>query len=475
MAEQSPQRLIVNAFTGSGLSMNAAGLWRIPGNRALEYTTLQYWLDLAKQAEAAGLDALFISDVLGMADVYRGSAAAALASGAGATSMDPLAITPAMAAVTERLGFVASVALTYEQPYSLARRFSTLDHITGGRIGWNVVTSYQKSAAINLGSRRQIPHDDRYEMADEFLEVCYKLWEGSWEDGAVVASPQGAYADPGQVRPIQHRGKFIDVPGIHLVTPSAQRTPFLYQAGASSSGRALAAKHAEAVFTYGLKPETTRRVVDDIKMRSVVEGRPEGALPVIVQATVIVGSTDEEAQRTRERYEAYADHDGALAVLSSMLGIDLAMLDPDQPVEYVDNDGVRTALAALTKGDPDETWTARRIAERTALGGIGPVIAGSPETVADELERWNEVGGVDGFNLVIAHTPDTMTGIAEGLMPELRRRGRVPEQIEGDTFRGRMNGSGQADLPEWHPGRSWRGAFRGKTSAADGTAPSALR
>src|SRR5690606_38177774 len=127
------------------------------------------------------------------------------------------------------------------------------------------------------------------------------------------------------------------------------------------------------------------------KMRSVVEGRPEGALPVIVQATVIVGSTDEEAQRTRERYEAYADRDGALAVLSSMLGIDLAMLDPDQPVEYVDNDGVRTALAALTKGDPDETWTARRIAERTALGGIGPVIAGSPETVADELERWNKV------------------------------------------------------------------------------------
>ena len=283
--------IILNAFEMSCVTHQAPGLWRHPDNRADEYHRLDYWIDLAKLLERGGFDAVFLADVLGVYDVYRDSVAPALRDAAQVPVGDPLLQIPAMAAVTERLGFGVTVATTYAQPYALARTLTTLDHFTGGRIGWNVVTSYLASAARNLGLGDQIAHDDRYGIADEFLDVVYKLWEGSWEDGAVLRDRDtGVFTDPEKVHPIDHRGEHFDVPGIHLGEPSPQRTPVIFQAGASPRGQEFAARHGEAIFINGLAPELTRRTTDGIRDKARAAGRDGDDVKILTLATVIVAA-----------------------------------------------------------------------------------------------------------------------------------------------------------------------------------------
>jgi FMN-dependent oxidoreductase (nitrilotriacetate monooxygenase family) len=372
-----------------------------------------------------------------------------------------------MAAVTERLGFGVTVTTTYEQPYLLARRFSTLDHLTKGRIGWNVVTSYLESAARNLGLDTQIGHDDRYGIAEEFLDVVYKLWEGSWEDDAVRRDrSSGVYTDPQKVHPIGHEGRFYRVPGIHLAEPSPQRTPVVFQAGASPRGREFAAQHGEAIFINGLTPELTRKATDDIRDRAERLGRPRDTVKILTLATVIVAPTDAEAQAKLAEYRGYVSTEGALALYGGWSGLDLAEYPIDEPLKYIDTDAARSALSIFTTADPTRTWTSRDIAEYVGIGGIGPVIVGSPTTVADELERWVEVGGVDGFNLAYVVTPGSFEEFVDLVVPELRARGRLDEQ-PGSTLRGRLNGTGDPTIPSWHPAHAYRGAFTYGPSAAD--------
>ncbi|MCC4907916.1 LLM class flavin-dependent oxidoreductase [Microbacterium sp. cx-59] len=462
-------RIILNAFEMSCVTHQAPGLWRHPDNRADRYNRLDYWADLARLLERGTFDAVFLADVVGVYDVYRDSAAPALRDAAQIPVGDPLLQIPVMAAATSHLGFGVTIASTYAQPYALARTLSTLDHFTDGRVGWNVVTSYLNSAARNLGLGEQIPHDDRYEIADEFLDVTYKLWEGSWEDGAAVRDREaGVFTDPELVHPIEHHGRFFDVPGIHLAEPSPQRTPVIFQAGASPRGQEFAARHGEAVFINGLVPELTRTVTDSIRRKAEEIGRPRESVKILTLATVIVAETDEEAQAKHADYRRYVSVEGALALYGGWSGVDLSALDPDEPLQYVDTDAARSALSIFTKADPSRTWTPRDIAEYVGIGGIGPVIVGSAATVADELERWVEVGGIDGFNLAYVVTPGTFEDIVEYLIPELRRRGRVWDEYEGGTLRERISGS--AVVPSWHPAHAYRGAYRGRRSAADGAA-----
>ena len=469
------RRIIFNAFDMSCVTHQAPGLWRHPDNAAHRYTDLGYWTDLAQLLERGGFDALFLADVLGVYDVYRGSAAPALGDAAQVPLGDPVVPISAMAHVTERLGFGVTVALTYDQPYALARRFSTLDHATKGRIGWNVVTSYLNSAATNLGLSQQIAHDDRYEIAEEFLDVTYKLWEGSWEDGAVLRDRDtGVFTDATLVHPIAHEGEHFRVPGIHLAEPSPQRTPVIFQAGASPRGREFAAKHGEAIFINGLRPEITRTITDDIRDRAERLGRPRESVRILTLATVIVAPTDAEAQAKYDDYRHYVSLEGALALYGGWSGLDLSQFEPDVPLKYVDTDAARSALSIFTKADPEREWTPRDIAEYVGIGGIGPVIVGSPTTVADELERWVEVGGVDGFNLAYAITPGTFEDFVEHAVPELRRRGRLEDDLPGTTLRGRLRGDGSAVVPEWHPAHAYRGAYAGRPSAADDTRPAAF-
>src|ERR1700684_2136517 len=236
------------------------GLWTHPRDRTAGYNRLPYWVDLAKTLERGRFDGLFLADVLGVYDVFGGNSDAALRNATQTPVNDPMLVIPAMAAVTEHLGFGVTSNLSYEPPYTFARRMSTLDHLTEGRVGWNVVTGYLDSAAKGAGKEKQTGHDDRYDIADEYLEVVYKLWEGSWEDDAVVLDRErGVYTDPAKVHPIEHDGTYFKVPGIHSCEPSPQRTPLLYQAGASSRGRRFAAEHAEAIFLTEPRAENAAR------------------------------------------------------------------------------------------------------------------------------------------------------------------------------------------------------------------------
>ncbi|WP_027348595.1 LLM class flavin-dependent oxidoreductase [Halotalea alkalilenta] len=468
-----PKRIILNAFDMTCVSHQAAGTWRHPDNQAWRYKDLDYWTELARLLERGRFDTLFIADVVGVYDVYRGSVESALIDADQVPVNDPFFQVPAMAAVTRHLGFGVTSALTYEQPYALARKFSTLDHLTKGRVAWNVVTSYLNSAAVNLGHKQQISHDERYDIADEFLDVTYKLWEGSWEDDAVVRDRErGVFSDPRKVHPIGHRGKYYEVPGIHLCEPSPQRTPVIFQAGASPRGRDFAAKHAEGVFISPATPAQAREVSDDIRSRARAFGRDPHSLKIFTLLTVITAESDAAAARKFDEYQRLASGEGMLTFYGGWTGVDFSAFDPDQPLEAIDNDSIRSVLELLATADPDRRWTPRDIIERRSIGGLGPVLVGGPETVADALERWMEVGGIDGFNLAYAITPGTFEDFIEFVVPELERRGRVRTDYGGETLRENLLDSDSARVDPSHPAARYRGAFRDRANATDATRPS---
>lgn len=469
------KRIILNAFDMTCVSHQSAGTWRHPDSRATTYKDLEYWTELAKLLERGRFDSLFIADVLGTYDVYRGSAATALGDADQVPVNDPFLQVPAMALVTEHLGFGVTAALTYEQPYALARKFSTLDHLTKGRVAWNVVTSYLNSAAINLGLSKQIAHDDRYEIAEEFVDVTYKLWEGSWEEDAVVADRErGVYTDAAKVHPIGHQGTYYSVPGIHLSEPSPQRTPVIFQAGASPRGRAFAARHGEGVFISPANPAQAREIVRDIRSRAAAEGRDPDDVKTFALVTVITAESDAAAHAKYEDYLSYASGEGMLAFYGGWTGIDFGQWDPDQPLEEVENDSLRSVLSSLAKIDPERRWTPADIVAQRSIGGMGPVIVGGPETVADELERWVDEGEIDGFNFAYAITPGSFEDLVEFVVPELQRRGRAQTEYAGSTLRESLYGAGHARVADTHPAASYRGAFTDGASAADGTLPSRI-
>ncbi|MCI2238840.1 LLM class flavin-dependent oxidoreductase [Paenibacillus sp. TRM 82003] len=461
----APLRL--NAFAMACVGHQAAGLWARPEDRSAEYRTLRYWTDLARLLERGGFDALFLADVLGVYDVHGGSRDAAVRAAAQVPVNDPLMAVSAMAAVTEQLGFGLTVTTTYEQPYALARRLTTLDHLTGGRVAWNVVTGYLDSAARNLGFDRQVPHDERYDVAEEYLEVCYKLWEGSWEDSAVVRDAErGVYADPAKVHDIGHHGRWFDVPGAFLCEPSPQRTPVVFQAGSSPRGQEFAARHAECVFVIGPTAKHVRRTVDSLRERVERAGRDPRSVTVYAGLTAVVRPSDAEATALLADYRAHASRDGALALFGGWTGVDLAGLAPGEPLQHVTTDANRSALSSFTS-DPDRTWTVDDLARFVAVGGRGPVLAGSPATVADALEEFAEVSGVDGFNLMYATMPGTFADVVDHLVPELARRGRTaPPVAPGTTLRERLGSGEGARLAASHPGAAHRRPVAGTTTRA---------
>ncbi|KAL4811733.1 luciferase-like domain-containing protein [Aspergillus spinulosporus] len=464
------KQIILNAFVMNTPAHMAPGQWRHPRNKTADYTKLSFWTDLAQLLDAAGFHAMFIADTLGPYDVYKGPAnvVPALASGAQYPVNDPMYLVPTMASVTKNLIFGVTASLTYEQPYSLARRLSTVDHLSGGRVAWNIVTSYLDSAARNHGLDEQIPHDERYNRAHEYMEVLYKLWEGSFRDDAVVKDREtGVYIAPDAVRQIHHAGKYFKVPGPHFCEPSPQRTPFLFQAGVSEAGNGFGGKHGEAIFVAGQTPEGVRSTVENIRRVAASEGRDPNHIKVIVGITLIVAATDEEAYAKREEYLKYADHEGVLALFGGWTGIDLSKYEDDADFRFADETKVASIVkrwASTVPGTENLPWTKRRIVEFLSVGGIQTKIIGSGKTVADELERWVEISGVDGFNLAHITNPGSFEDIIEFLLPELRARGLFRETVEkeGATAREAYLGVGQVRLPEDHPGSKykWRAGER---------------
>lgn len=448
------RRIYLNAFDMACVGHQSAGLWRHPDDQGHRYRELSYWTELARTLEAGGFDALFLADVLGVYDIYGASRDAAVVDAAQFPVNEPSAAVSAMAAVTETLGFGITLSLTYEQPYALARRLSTLDHLTGGRVAWNIVTSYLDSAARNLGLDAQIPHDQRYEIADEYLEVCYKLWEGSWEAGAVLRDRQrGVFTDPAKVHDIEHKGRYFSVPGPFLCEPSPQRTPVLFQAGASPRGIRFAAAHAEAVFVSGPTAQVVREPVRALRTAAAQLGRDPRAVKVFTMVTPVVAETHDATVAKLAEYRRFVSPRGALALFGGWTGVDLAELDPDEPLTYVETDANRSALASFTTAG--RAWTVAELAAEIGIGGRGPVLVGSPTEVADELERWVDDADVDGFNVAYVTTPGTFVDFAKFVVPELRRRGHVPEQVPGSTLRERLGAAGPL-LGDDHPGAAYR-------------------
>ena len=361
--------ILLNAFQMNTVGHHAHGMWAHPRDRSRHYKELGYWLDLARTLERGGFDGIFFADVLGVYDVYQGSPDAALRNAMQIPVGDPMLLIPAMAAVTEHLGFGVTGMVGFEPPYPFARRMSTLDHLTNGRVAWNVVTGYLDSAARGMGLATQQTHDQRYEAADEYMEVVYRLWEGSWEDDAVVADARThVFTDPAKVHRVRFDGAHYQVDAIHLCEPSPQRTPVLFQAGSSERGRAFAARHAECVFILQTSKSAAASLVADLRARAVAQGRAADDLRIFNLATVITGRDEADARAKLADYRRYVSAESVLAVLSGGSGIDFGKYALDEPLRYEKTEAVQSIEHMFQAGGTGKARTMRELAER---GGIG--------------------------------------------------------------------------------------------------------
>ncbi|MCE6235236.1 LLM class flavin-dependent oxidoreductase [Acinetobacter pittii] len=450
------KKISFNAFEMNCIAHQSPGLWRHPQDRSVEYKDLEYWTDLAQILERGFFDGIFIADVLGIYDVYHQSAEHALTGAVQVPVNDPLQIVPAMAAVTKHLGFGVTTSISFEHPYPFARRISTLDHLTKGRVGWNIVTSYLESGSKNLGLKTQVNHDNRYDIADEYLEVLYKLWEGSWEEGSVLRDREsGIFADHRKVHPIQHEGKYFTVPGIHICEPSPQRTPVLYQAGASSRGQKFASQNAECVFIAAPSKIATKKVVQGIRQKLAQEGRDPYSVKIYALLSIVTDETDAKAQAKFKEYQSYGSYDGALTLLSGWSGVDFSQYQPTDKVEYIQTNAIQSLLDSYVNADPERVWTIEEIANWNSLGGNGPMLVGSAETVSDALQQWVEDTDIDGFNLAYILAHQTFADVVEFIVPELQKRGVYQTSYAQGTLREKLFGAGPY-LPENHRGAKYR-------------------
>jgi FMN-dependent oxidoreductase (nitrilotriacetate monooxygenase family) len=436
------KQIRLNAFNMNCVNHINHGLWTHPRDRSQDYTDIDYWTGLARLLERGKFDGLFLADIVGVYDVYQGSTDITLRESIQLPVNDPLLLVSAMAAATEHLGFGVTANLTYEAPFLFARRMSTL------------VTGYLDSAARAMGLNEQLEHDQRYDRADEFMEVVYKLWEGSWEDGAVVRDRANrVYADPAKVHKIRHSGDYYRVEGIHLSEPSRQRTPVLYQAGSSGRGQAFGARHAECVFISSQTREAARKLVQGIRAGAEREGRNPDDIKIFMGLTAITGRNEQDAHDKYREYASYASPEAGLAHFSAGTGIDFSQYELDEPIRAAKTNSIESLVKTVT--NPELNWTKRKLLKQLELGGRYATVVGSPEQVATELEGWVEDTGIDGFNLTRTVTPESFEDFVDLVIPVLQERGSYKREYEPGTLRQKLFGEG-ATLPERHVGAGFR-------------------
>jgi alkanesulfonate monooxygenase len=446
------RQMLLNAFAMNCVAHQSSGLWRHPRDHSRNYHSLEYWQNLARTLEAGCFDGLFLADVSGVYDVYQDSPDAALRTAMQIPANDPFCLVPAMAAVTDHLGFGITGSIPYEPPYAFARRISTLDHLSKGRMAWNVVTGYLDSAARGAGKSKQTDHDTRYDIADDYMSLVYKLWEASWDDDAVRFDQQaGVFTDPAHVRTISHHGPYFDLEAIHLCEPSPQRTPVIFQAGASSRGQAFAARHAECVFIAAPTIDSTAAMVAKLRHATESAGRDPEHLKIFALLAVVPDESDDAARRKLDDYRQYALPEGSLALMSGWTGIDLGQFGLDERAENVSSQAIQSAMSGLG------SRTVREWGDALAIGGAANVITGSASTVADELERWLDETGVDGFNLAYTVMPECFTDFVDLVVPELQQRGRLKRGFDEGSLRHKLFGTGDRLIPP-HPAAGYRGA-----------------
>lgn len=444
------KEIIFNAFSMNCVSHINHGLWTHPRDNTTQYKTLKFWTDLAKQLESGLFDGIFIADITGVYDVYQHSLDLTLRESIQLPVNDPLLLVPAMAGVTEHLGFGITSNVTYEPPYLFARRMSTLDHLSQGRIGWNIVTGYLQSAAKALGLQNQIDHDLRYELAEDYIALAYKLWETSWDSDAVLSDKsKRIYADPNKVRAIHHQGPFFKSEGYHLCEPSLQRTPVLFQAGASDAGINFGTRHAEGIFLTGSNEAATAAQVTKIRKTAELHHRLPNDIKVLMGINIIVAENEKTAQEKFKEYIQYANPEAGLAHFSSSTGIDLSQFDLDEPIRYQKTHAIESA----TKKFAEKPITRRDLINQHALGGRYTTLIGNPSQVADALQGWIDETDIDGFNLTRTVSPECYSDFIQYVVPELQNRGLYKTQYKTGTLREKLFGN-HAHLPNHHPAKN---------------------
>jgi FMN-dependent oxidoreductase (nitrilotriacetate monooxygenase family) len=431
------------------------GTWKLPDNTATDFLDLNHWLTMARRCEEAGVDFLFFADDYGYPVVNEGLPRTAVRAGVQFPKADPLAILPALAAVTEKLGLVTTLSTMVEKPPMVARKMATLDHMTNGRIGWNVVTGAGQNASARLFGSELTGHDQRYEIAADHVDLSLKLWEGCWDAGALVVDREaGIYADPDKVREISHQGPHFSSKGVLTVPPGPQRTPMLFQAGASAPGRDLAAKYAEAVFLAAEVSALTEQI-RDIRRRAEQYGRDPGSIKFLIAGTFIVAETDTEAWAIRERQLASRTLDDAAASYAFFTGLDLSSMEPDKPLDP--SAGMtETGRTNVERFLGPDAPTVREILEEFQRNSVmGAPFIGSVQQVTDQAEATIAATGADGFLVQPDHT-GTFDSFIDLIMPELRARGLVQTDQPAMTLRERLLGTGTPHLAADHPGSAYR-------------------
>ncbi|KAK8043205.1 HK97 family phage prohead protease [Apiospora phragmitis] len=445
------KKIPLNAFDMSTVGHLSPGQWKNPTDKSATKRSVKYWIELAKLLERGGINALFLADTYGGYNTYEGSLDNCIRRAAQWPMTDPTIPISAMAAVTKNLSFAITASTSFEPPFLLAKRFSTLDHFTGGRFGWNIVTSWKKAAFKAIGIDTPIEHDQRYAQADEYLRLLYKLWEGSWADDAISPDPEhDSYADPEKIRTIKHQGKDFT--------------------GTSPAGSEFAATHAEAIFVSAHSPAVLRPKVEKIRQLAAAKGRDPQSIKFFATFTPILGQTDAEARAKHAELKKYASVVGGLVLVSGWTGIDLSALPLDHEITAADSaeiHKVTSILEAFTaRSDKIPKWTPRVIAERASIGGLGPTSVGSPATVGDERERWIDEG------TLTASTSD----VVNLLVPELQRRGIYPDIPRDDqhlTASERVYGEGQSGLRYDHPGSKYKYSVYQEESPETSESPTA--
>jgi FMN-dependent oxidoreductase (nitrilotriacetate monooxygenase family) len=452
MTAPTAKKIILNAFDMNSVGHINHGLWTHPRDQSHRFNELSYWTELAQTLEQGLFDGLFIADITGVYDVYQNGIDLTLKESIQLPSHDPSTLVSAMAAVTQHLGFGVTVNLSYENPYQFARRFASLDHLTQGRIGWNIVTGYLDSAERLVGQKGLKEHDLRYAQAEEFLELCYKFWEGSWENDAVLKDKvQRIFTDPAKVHAIQHQGQFYQSQGVFQVSPSPQRTPVLYQAGASPRGLAFATQHAEGIFIGGDRPEKIKQQVEKIRALTVAQGRPADAVKILVGITVVTAATDALAQEKLAEYIRYASPEAGLAHYSSSVGIDLSKFAEDEAIPYQKTN----SIASVNQKFKEQSITRNDLKAQHVLGGRYPLIIGSGAAVAEQLIQWLDETGIDGFNLTRTVAPESHQDFIRYVIPELQQRGRYKTSYSAGSLRQKLFQQGD-HLADHHPVQQFR-------------------
>ena len=456
-------RLLISAFVMNTSSHIMGGQWRRPEAQQHRFNELQLWIDLARQLEDAKFDAIFFADVVGLYGDYDGGWASLLKKGLQVPSNDPLILLSALATGTREIGLAATSSVIQSHPFQFARQMSTLDHISGGRVAWNIVTSVLENAHRNFNATELTKHDERYDWADEYVEAAYKLWEGSWEDDALLRDKAtGVHADPEKVSKIYHRGPRYSIDGPHLAAPSPQRTPVLFQAGSSGRGQQFCAANAEATFTLAPSTEVAAKYTAAVREQAVAAGRHPDDVKFLQGMHFVVGGTEAEARRKADELEDSLDIEALLAHVGGGFGVDLGGLPLDTPLGDLETEGSQGHLTAIRASVRGGNPTLRDIALYRSRANR---VVGTPDQIADRLEQWQDAG-IDGINIINQTIPGSYTDFIDGVLPELRSRGLAQTGYAPGTLREKLFGAGPR-LNGRHPAAAFRGAFTEFSAAAE--------